>query len=89
MVKVVAACVDGRCRFSVVDNGIGMTAEQVEHSFDNFYRADSSSTAVRGVGLGMSIVRHIVEAHHGEVRIDSQLGRGTIVHVELPIAPPL
>jgi signal transduction histidine kinase len=78
----------GRCRFSVIDEGIGMTAEQVEHSFDSFYRADSSNTAVQGAGLGMSIVRHIVQAHRGEIWLESQLGLGTSVHVELPLRSP-
>lgn len=79
---------DGRCRFSVSDEGIGMTAEQVEHSFDSFYRADFSNTAVQGAGLGMSIVRHIVQAHQGEIWLESQPGLGTSVHVELPVLPP-
>jgi PAS domain S-box-containing protein len=80
---------NGHCRFSVADHGIGMTAEQVEHVFDRFYRADSSNTAVQGVGLGMSIVRHIVQAHRGDIQVVSELGRGTTVHVDLPLAPSL
>jgi two-component system phosphate regulon sensor histidine kinase PhoR len=85
---VIADGRDGRCHFSVSDEGIGMTAEQVEHSFDSFYRADFSNTAVQGAGLGMSIVRHIVQAHQGEIWLESQLGLGTSVHVELPVLPP-
>jgi signal transduction histidine kinase len=61
-----------------------MTADQVEHIFDRFYRADSSNTAVQGAGLGMSIVRHIVLAHQGDIRVESEFGRGTTVSVELP-----
>jgi two-component system phosphate regulon sensor histidine kinase PhoR len=80
---------NGQCRFSVADHGIGMTADQVEHVFDRFYRADSSNTAVQGVGLGMSIVRHIIQAHRGDIRVESELGRGTTVHVDLPLAPSL
>lgn len=72
---------------SVEDEGIGMNEEQLEHVYDRFYRADSSDTAVQGVGLGMSIVRHIVLAHHGDIQIESQLGQGTKVSVVLPKQP--
>lgn len=85
----IAAKVTGPvCRILVADQGIGMTAEQVEHVFDRFYRADSSNTAVQGVGLGMSIVRHIVWAHGGTIRVDSEPGAGTSVVVEIPLVPP-
>jgi signal transduction histidine kinase len=65
-----------------------MTPEQVARVFDKFYRADASHTAVEGVGLGMSIVKHIVEAFGGTIRVESELGKGTMVSVILPVAPP-
>jgi signal transduction histidine kinase len=80
---------DFSCELSVVDEGIGMNEEQLAHIFDRFYRADSSDTAVQGVGLGMSIVRHIVLAHHGDIRVISQPGSGTRVRVILPMMPPV
>ncbi len=87
-VRVVAGS-DGRhCSVRVSDQGIGMTAEQAVRVFERFYRADSSDTAARGTGLGMSIAKHIVEAHGGELRIESQPGKGTTVIVTLPLAPP-
>jgi signal transduction histidine kinase len=69
----------------VEDEGIGMTAEQVEKVFEKFYRVDSSNTAVEGTGLGMSIVRHIVDAHGGRVWVESEPDRGTRVFVSLPL----
>ena len=87
LIKVSLEQLNGTCRFSVADQGIGMTAEQVDHIFDRFYRADSSNTAVQGVGLGMSIVRHIILAHRGAIRVESELGRGTTVQVDLPRVP--
>ena len=89
LIKVTVLGNDGNCRISVSDEGVGMTTEQVDRVFDRFYRADSSNTAVKGVGLGMSIVRHIIEAHQGEIRVESQPGRGTVVHVDLPFIPNL
>jgi signal transduction histidine kinase len=75
-------------RFSVADRGIGMTPEQVARVFEKFYRADASDTAVSGLGLGMSIVRNIVEAHGGKIWVESEPGRGTTAHFLLPLALP-
>jgi two-component system phosphate regulon sensor histidine kinase PhoR len=87
LIKVSLESSAGQCHLSVSDEGIGMTAEQVEHVFDKFYRADASNTAVQGVGLGMSIVRHIIQAHQGEIRVESQPGAGTTILVDLPLSP--
>lgn len=76
--------VDGNYLFSVADQGIGMTAEQVERVFDKFYRADTSDTAVGGIGLGMNIVRSIIEAHGGKIWVESHVGLGTTVRFTLP-----
>jgi len=78
---------DDKYVLNVEDEGIGMDEGQLVHVFDRFYRADSSDTAVQGVGLGMSIVRNIVLAHRGDIQIESQLGRGTRVMVSLPRSP--
>ena len=70
---------------TVTDEGIGMTDEQVERMFDKFYRADSSSTARGGLGLGMAITHNIVEAHQGRIEVESQPQKGTTIRVFLPI----
>ena len=70
--------------FSVADEGIGMNEEQSAKIFDKFYRADASNTAVGGLGLGMSIVKQIVDAMQGTITIDSSLGKGTCITVTLP-----
>jgi signal transduction histidine kinase len=87
-VRVGLRLLDDRFELCVTDEGIGMNEEQLAHIYDRFYRADASDTAVQGVGLGMSIVRHIVLAHHGDIHIESQLGNGTRVCITLPITPP-
>jgi signal transduction histidine kinase len=67
----------------ISDQGIGMTAQQVQHVCERFYRADSSGK-VPGTGLGMSIVKEIVELHRGVVLIDSQPGQGSSVTLLFP-----
>jgi len=75
----------GECwEVSVADQGIGMTPEQIERVFDKFYRADSSNTAVGGLGLGMSIAKQIVESHGGSIGLESAPGEGTTVTFRLP-----
>lgn len=88
-VKVSLVLLDGKYEVTVEDDGIGMNEEQLAHIFDRFYRADSSDTAVQGVGLGMSIVRNIVLAHRGDIKVNSQPGNGTKVCVTLPMVPPV
>lgn len=73
-----------RCSVTVTDQGIGMSDEQKDRICDKFYRADTSDTAVHGLGLGMSIVKQIVDDHAGKILIDSKLNEGTRVCFTLP-----
>lgn len=75
----------GYC-IKISDEGIGMNPEELAHIYDKFYRADTSNTAIGGTGLGMGIVRYIVEAHEGEMNIQSQPGIGTTISIILPFA---
>lgn len=72
-------------QFSVADRGIGMSPDQKEKIFEKFYRADASDTAAAGVGLGMSIVKHIIEAHGGKIWVESELDRGTTISFTVPL----
>jgi len=85
VIRVQVVIEQGVCRVAVRDEGIGMLPEQVERVFDKFYRADHSNTAVGGLGLGMAIAKHIVEAHKGRIWVDSLYGRGTTVTFTLPL----
>ena len=67
----------------VTDQGIGMTSDQVRQIFDRFYRADASGK-VLGTGLGMSLVKEIIDLHQGQVTVDSVVGQGTCVALCLP-----
>jgi signal transduction histidine kinase len=68
----------------VRDQGIGMTPAQQARVFERFYRADPSGP-IPGTGLGMSLVKEIVELHDGQVEIDSEPGAGTTVTLWLPV----
>jgi PAS domain S-box-containing protein len=85
MIKVIGKLINGYYQVSVEDHGKGMTSEQAEKIFDKFYRADVSDTAVPGTGLGMSIVKYLVEAHNGKVWVDSEIGKGSTIHFTIPI----
>ncbi|MDD2808614.1 MAG: ATP-binding protein [Rhodoferax sp.] len=67
----------------VTDHGIGLTPEQIKRVCERFYRANTSGK-ILGTGLGMSIVKEIIELHHGQLSIDSAPGQGTTVHLCLP-----
>ena len=69
----------------VTDRGIGMSPEQLARVFERFYRADPSGN-IPGTGLGMSLVKEIVELQGGRVDVTSTLGKGTSVTLWLPLA---
>jgi two-component system OmpR family sensor kinase len=71
---------------SIQDNGPGIPPEHLPHIFDRFYRADSSRTRqYGGAGLGLAISKSIVDAHRGKISVESEIGKGTIFHVSLPL----
>lgn len=75
----------GRARIDVHDTGIGMSEEEAEHAFERFYQADASRSAPHeGVGLGLSLVKWIVDRHHGTIAVASRLGEGSTFTVTLP-----
>ena len=72
---------------AVADCGEGIAPEHIKRLTERFYRVDTSrSRSLGGTGLGLSIVKHIVERHRGRLSIESKLGKGTTVHVLLPVA---
>jgi hypothetical protein len=80
---------EGRAaRIEIADTGIGIAREEIEKIFDKFYQIDGSlSREYPGVGLGLSIARSIVEWHGGEIRAQSEPGKGSRFTVDLPVTP--
>ncbi|CAM1361120.1 sensor histidine kinase [Tenacibaculum xiamenense] len=70
----------------IEDNGIGIARNQLMKVFDKFYRIDNNTVHnVKGLGLGLYYVNQIVKAHNGSITLDSQLSKGTIVTIKIPI----
>jgi two-component system, OmpR family, sensor kinase len=87
-VRVRVGSENGRALVEVEDSGPGLAAEDAERVFERFYRADQSrSRASGGVGLGLSIVAAVAEAHGGTAVAESEPGRGATFRISLPLAP--
>lgn len=76
----------GKVTITVVDTGIGIEKKYLDRIFERFYRVDKSrSKATGGTGLGLSIVKHIVACHHGAIQVESQVGVGTTIQIEMDL----
>jgi two-component system heavy metal sensor histidine kinase CusS len=76
----------GAVLISVSDNGAGIAAEHLPHLFDRFYRVDAARSATDSTGLGLAVVRSIVELHGGSVGVRSQPGQGACFEMRFPAA---
>jgi two-component system phosphate regulon sensor histidine kinase PhoR len=86
-VRLSTSTVDGWVRTEISDSGPGIPSAHLARIFERFYRVDPArSREAGGTGLGLAIVKHLVRAHGGEVRAESELGRGTTVWFTLPVA---
>src|SRR4029078_13484130 len=76
----------GRVEFFVRDSGPGIPADELPRLFERFYRVDKArSRALGGTGLGLAIVKHLARSQGGEVRVESQVDKGSTFFVTLPV----
>lgn len=88
-VQASPSAASGRVRLSVTDHGPGIARADVPKLFQKFHQLDASDARRRGgSGLGLVIAKTLVEAHHGHIGVDSEVGRGSTFHVELPAHRP-
>lgn len=72
-------------QISIQDFGVGMSADELDKIFDPYYQASHTETLkIRGTGIGLSLVKQLVEAHKGSIEVESTIGKGTIFTVKLP-----
>ena len=77
----------GKIVITVTDKGIGIPEQELVHVFGRFYRIpDDRTRQVGGAGLGLAVVKHIVAAHDGVIRVKSKVGSGSTFTIELPVS---
>ena len=86
LVIVTQTVTDGRVRISVTDHGAGIDAEQLPYIWDRYYKVDKvHRRAITGTGIGLSIVKGVLEAHGARYGVDSTPGVGSSFWFELPL----
>jgi signal transduction histidine kinase len=84
-VDVASSADDGFVRVDVKDTGVGISEEDIKYVFDRFYQADRSRRREGGSGLGLSISKWIAEAHKGSIQVESQVSKGSLFSIKLPL----
>jgi len=86
MISILGAIENGRLTVAFQDTGIGIAEDDLKRIFQKFYRVKSQDTRmIVGTGLGLPIVKSIVDANNGNIDIESSLGEGTTITVQLPL----
>jgi len=86
LIKISTASNSKSVNIRLEDNGIGMSKETIKRIFEKFYRAHTGNLHnVKGFGLGLNYVKTIVDAHHGKIKVESILGRGTTFIIDIPL----
>jgi len=85
-IRVATRALDDGVIISIVDQGQGIHPDDLPCIFDRFYRARSTERKAEGIGLGLYITRLLVEAHGGQLRVESELGKGSTFSFTLPVA---
>ncbi|WP_109829720.1 hybrid sensor histidine kinase/response regulator transcription factor [Reichenbachiella versicolor] len=76
---------DGQMKIEIIDNGEGMPKDVQEKVFERFYQLDDSKMSAHGSGIGLSLTAELTELHHGQIKLQSELGQGTHFTISIPI----
>ena len=80
-------CAQGdQLRIEITDTGIGIPSVDIEHIFDRFYRSENAKLLRSGSGIGLAIVKKIIELHDGDIEVSSKINEGTTFTITLPLA---
>ena len=89
LIKVIGKVLDSHIRITVSDQGMGIPKEHLSKVFERFHRIDNRDTRkVGGTGIGLYLVKHLVEAHGGTIWVESDQGKGSEFIFDLPFCPP-
>jgi len=89
VIRALAAPKGDHLRISIIDQGLGMSTDIVEQIGKPYMQSrDSHTSDARGTGLGLSLVKSLVELHKGQMSVNSQVGSGTTVHIDIPVERP-
>ncbi len=88
LIRVTAEQVDGQVRVSVADNGSGIAPDDKDKLFRKFSQVGEGQTRLRGTGLGLALCKELIELHNGRVRVESELGKGSVFSFTLPAYTP-
>ncbi|MEO1484526.1 MAG: hybrid sensor histidine kinase/response regulator transcription factor [Bacteroidota bacterium] len=85
-IRVTVFKIEDTCVIEVKDSGIGINAEQLPYVFDRFFQADNSeSREHEGTGIGLSLSKEMVALHGGEILVESEVGKGSVFRIQLPL----
>ena len=84
MISLDTSSIEKRIRIEVKDTGYGIPADDLPFIFDRFWRGDKSRTDRTNSGLGLAIAKQLVQAHGGEINVESEVGKGTSFVIEMP-----
>jgi signal transduction histidine kinase len=86
MIRIQVSNGDGAVRFHVADQGCGVPADEASKIFEKFYRRGNKETREQsGFGLGLAFVKEVAERHDGDVAVESEVGKGSVFTLSIPI----
>ena len=83
-IKLIINCKDKNAIIQIIDSGIGIKKDKISYLFNKFYTANEYGNATNGAGLGLNIVKNIIDMHNGTIKVDSEYGKGTKITIHIP-----